>query len=109
MQLILPHPMWEQRGSMNTERVVGFLCAGVLTVLVILSGESKAVEAAAEPVPIRIGWQIPAATQAQIVQVLKRTDILDSHGLDPSLVPFSYGGPQVDAAFAASQLTDPDG
>jgi ABC-type nitrate/sulfonate/bicarbonate transport system substrate-binding protein len=51
-------------------------------------------------VPIRVGWQIPAATQGQILQVLKRTNVLDTHGLDPSLVPFSYGGPQVEAAFA---------
>lgn len=57
-------------------------------------------EEAREFVPIRIGWQIPAATQGQIVQVLKRTNVLDVHGLDPSLVPFSYGGPQVEAAFS---------
>ncbi len=85
---------------MNSKRVLGLLCAGTFTLPIILSWESKGAEAVVEPVPIRIGWQIPAATQAQIVQVLKRTDILDSHGLDPSLVPFSYGGPQVDAAFA---------
>jgi ABC-type nitrate/sulfonate/bicarbonate transport system substrate-binding protein len=51
-------------------------------------------------VPIRIGWQIPAATQGQILQVLKRTSVLEGHGLKPILVPFSYGGPQVEAAFA---------
>ena len=51
-------------------------------------------------VPVRIGWQIPAATQGQLVQVLKRTNVLEAHGLKPSLVPFSYGGPQVEAAFA---------
>jgi ABC-type nitrate/sulfonate/bicarbonate transport system substrate-binding protein len=51
-------------------------------------------------VPIRIGWQIPAATQGQVLQVLKRTNVLEGHGLKPVFVPFSYGGPQVDAAFA---------
>lgn len=51
-------------------------------------------------VPIRIGWQIPAATQGQVLQVLKRTSVLEGHGLKPSFVPFSYGGPQVEAAFA---------
>jgi hypothetical protein len=45
--------------------------------------------------PIRIGWQIPAATQGQVLQVLKRTNVLESHGLKPIFVPFSYGGPQV--------------
>lgn len=51
-------------------------------------------------IPIRIGWQIPAVTQAGIVQVLKRTDVLARHRLDPSFVPFSYGTPEVEAAFA---------
>jgi ABC-type nitrate/sulfonate/bicarbonate transport system substrate-binding protein len=32
--------------------------------------------------------------------VLKRTSVLEGHGLKPSFVPFSYGGPQVEAAFA---------
>jgi len=50
------------------------------------------------PVPIRIGWQVPTATQAQIVQVLKRTNVLEIHGLEPRLVPFSFGTPQIEAA-----------
>jgi len=51
-------------------------------------------------VPIRIGWQIPAATQGQVLQVLKRTNVLESHGLKPVFVPFSYGAPQVEAAYS---------
>jgi hypothetical protein len=51
-------------------------------------------------VPVRIGGQIPVATQGQVLQVLKRTSVLESHGLKPIFVPFSYGGPQVGAAFA---------
>ena len=31
-------------------------------------------------VPIRIGWQIPAATQGQVLQVLKRTNVLEVMG-----------------------------
>jgi ABC-type nitrate/sulfonate/bicarbonate transport system substrate-binding protein len=68
--------------------------------LTLAAVECRALEKEREFVPIRIGWQMPAATQGQIVQVLKRTNVLDTHGLDPSLVPFSYGGPQVAAAFA---------
>ncbi|MEH6637349.1 MAG: ABC transporter substrate-binding protein [Halioglobus sp.] len=68
--------------------------------MTLLSVECRAVETEREFVPIRIGWQMPAATQGQIVQVLKRTNVLEAHGLDPSLIPFSYGGPQVEAAFA---------
>ena len=47
---------------------------------------------------INIGWQIPLATQGQIVQVLKRTDILKKHGFEAKFVPFSFGSPQVEAA-----------
>lgn len=50
--------------------------------------------------PIRIGWQLPAATQGQIAQVLKRTNLLEAHGFDPLLIPFSFGGPQIEAALA---------
>lgn len=64
-------------------------------------GCSKKPETAAKPsVPVRIGWQIPLATQGQIVQVLKRTDLLETHGLQAGFVPFSYGGPQSEAALA---------
>lgn len=51
-------------------------------------------------VPIRIGWQLPTATQGQLVEVLKRTNLLDRLGLDPTFVPFSHGEPEVAAALA---------
>lgn len=51
-----------------------------------------------ERVPIRIGWQLATATQGQLVEVLKRTNVLDTLGLDPTFVPFSYGEPEVAAA-----------
>ncbi|MFZ0256297.1 MAG: NrtA/SsuA/CpmA family ABC transporter substrate-binding protein, partial [Gammaproteobacteria bacterium] len=75
-------------------------CAAVLALLVFFAGESNGSERVEAPIPIRIGWQIPAATQAQIVQVLKRTNLLESHGLEPSLVPFSFGTPEIEAALA---------
>lgn len=86
--------------SLISRRIVKSIGISMLVSLTLVSVESKAVEESSAFVPIRIGWQIPAATQGQIVQVLKRTNVLDAHGLDPSLVPFSYGGPQVEAAFA---------
>jgi sulfonate transport system substrate-binding protein len=49
---------------------------------------------------VRIGWQIPLATQGQIVQVLKKTDLLEKHGLRGDFKSFSYGGPQCEAALA---------
>lgn len=51
-----------------------------------------------ERVPIRIGWQLATSTQGQLVEVLKRTNLLDRQGLDPTFVPFSYGEPEVAAA-----------
>lgn len=82
------------------ERVLKYSCVGVFILLALLSLTTTAAAPGDESVAIRIGWQIPAATQGQILQVLKRTDVLDTHDLDASLVPFSYGGPQVEAASA---------
>lgn len=55
---------------------------------------------ASQPVPIRIGWQTPLATQGQVVQVLKREPLLEKHQLAGQFTAFSYGGPQTEAALA---------
>lgn len=49
---------------------------------------------------IRIGWQIPWATQGQLTQVLKHTDFLKNNGLQGDFKGFSYGGPLNEAALA---------
>jgi ABC-type nitrate/sulfonate/bicarbonate transport system substrate-binding protein len=49
---------------------------------------------------IRIGWQVPWATQGQVVQVLKHTDVLDLNGLKAEFKGFNYGGPLNEAALA---------
>ena len=49
---------------------------------------------------IRIGWQTAWAPQAQLVQVLKHTDILEKNGLFGEFKGFSYGGPLNEAALA---------
>ena len=49
---------------------------------------------------IRIGWQIPWATQGQLTQILKHTDILKDNGLQGDFKGFSYGGPLNEAALA---------
>jgi ABC-type nitrate/sulfonate/bicarbonate transport system substrate-binding protein len=85
---------------MSFKQITEIFRAGVFIILALLSVESSSAEGTDASVPIRIGWQIPAATQGQLVQIIKRTDLLHLHGLDPSFVPFSYGGPQVEAAFA---------
>ena len=76
------------------------LSAGLLVTFILISLNLWADDTVESDVPIRIGWQIPAATQGQVLQVLKRTNVLEAHGLKPSFVPFSYGGPQVAAALA---------
>jgi ABC-type nitrate/sulfonate/bicarbonate transport system substrate-binding protein len=85
---------------MSSRSTLTSLCVGVLAFLVTLPAESRASEEIEAPVSIRIGWQIPSAAQAQIVQVLERTDVLERHGLEPRLIPFSFGTPQVEAALA---------
>ena len=62
-------------------------------------------------IPIRIGWQVPWATEGQLVQTLKHTEILKGHGLAGDFKGFDYGGPlneaalakQVDVIFTADQ------
>ena len=49
---------------------------------------------------IRIGWQIPWATQGQLAQVLKNTDILKKYGLHGNFKGFSSGAPLNEAALA---------
>ena len=48
--------------------------------------------------PIRIGWLVSWATQGQLAQTLKHTDILEKNGLQGEFKSFSYGGPLAEAA-----------
>lgn len=58
--------------------------------------------AAAEDVPIRIGWQTTWATQGQFVQALDHTNVLNKHGLKGELVGATYGAPLNEAALAGA-------
>jgi sulfonate transport system substrate-binding protein len=66
---------------------------------------------AAEPVKVRIGWQVPWALQGQLVQVLKHTDILKKNGLEAEFVGRNFGpelnelalGSQIDVILTADQ------
>lgn len=49
---------------------------------------------------IRIGWQTAWATQGQLVQVLKNTDLLSNNQLEGEFKGASYGGPLNEAAAA---------
>lgn len=49
--------------------------------------------ASADDRPIRLGWQIPWATQGQLVQALKHSNIPELTEIELEYVGFSYGGP----------------
>lgn len=51
-------------------------------------------------VTIRIGWQIPWATQGQLAQILKNTDVLANQGLAGVFRGFDSGAPLNEAALA---------
>ena len=78
----------------------------VLLVVIVLVGLGALVwwqftkPAPSSSVPVRIGWQVSWATQGQIAQVLKHTNILELNGLKGELKGFSYGGPLNEAALA---------
>ncbi len=75
--------------------VVGFLIG------YNLGGKTKDVSIIEETLtPIKIGWQIPWATEGQLTQILKRTDLLKDNGLEGDFKGFSYGGPLNEAALA---------
>lgn len=50
--------------------------------------------------PLRLGWQIPWATQGQLVMGLKYTNIPELTGIDLDYSGFSYGGPLNRAALS---------
>lgn len=72
---------------------------------------SHIVDGSNAPTRIRVGWQIPWATQGQVVESLRRTDILQRNGLEASFKGFTFGAPlneaalahEVDAVFTADQ------
>jgi len=75
-------------------------CVIIVTFIVLATLRSWQSKSQKRLTPIRIGWQTPLATQGQVVQVLKRTNLLEMNGLDSKFISFSYGGPQSEAALA---------
>ena len=73
------------------------LSLGVLASLVVAFGGAG--QAAAEQA-IRLGWQVPWATQGQLVMGLKHTNIPELTGIELEYVGFTYGGPLNRAALA---------
>lgn len=61
--------------------------AVALVICMVMAGTGLA----AEKINLRIGWQVPWATQGQLVQILKHTDILAKNGLTAEFVGRTYG------------------
>lgn len=82
------------------DKVYTAILSGVALLLLVffISTSLPSAKSSRERTPIRIGWQLATSTQGQLVEVLKRTNVLDTLGLDPTFVPFSYGEPEVAAA-----------
>jgi len=83
---------------MNMHRLL-FLTLPILSTLAIGGGDGERVSAA-ELIPIRIGWQTTWATQGQITQTLRNTNVLEKNGLKGAFVGASYGAPLNEAALA---------
>ncbi|MFH1862051.1 MAG: ABC transporter substrate-binding protein [bacterium] len=86
---------------MNPSRRIAIFPAvlGILTLLLISTGCGVKKQPAVKPLA-RLGWQIPWATQGQLVQALKHTTILDQYPVQVEFKGFSYGGPLNEAALA---------
>lgn len=68
-----------------------FVLAGVAAVFFAASAFAES---------IRLGWQLPWATQGQLVMALKQSNIPELAGIDLEYVDFTYGGPLNQAALA---------
>lgn len=49
---------------------------------------------------IRVGWQIPWATEGQLVQAMKHVNLLQNEHLNPKFIGFSSGAPLNEAALS---------
>ncbi len=63
----------------------------ILLVIGLFLGFWAHADKVSPPIKIRIGWQIPWATQGQLVQIWKHTDILNKNGLEAEFVGRTYG------------------
>jgi len=89
---------------LSTVAIVLTVGVGIYFSTQLLSKNSKKVSSPAPTVgqltKIRIGWQIPWATQGQLTQVLKHTTLLAQNGLEAKFSGFVAGPPLNEAAMA---------
>ncbi|UCG38402.1 MAG: ABC transporter substrate-binding protein [bacterium] len=63
----------------------------LVSVMALVVYPSAGAGAAGDIFKVRIGWQVPWATQGQLVQIWKHTDILKNNGLEAEFVGRTYG------------------
>lgn len=78
--------------------IIGLVAAGLVAIAIFFGWQNRADDPNYDR--IRIGWQTAWATQGQLTQVLKRTDVLAENQLQASFEPASYGGPLNEAALS---------
>src|SRR5262245_28103541 len=77
-----------------------FSLAIVIGMSLVVGSEASGNPIAARLTPVRLGWQTTWATQGQITQVLKHTNVLKKNDLEGTFVGLSYGAPLNEAALA---------
>jgi sulfonate transport system substrate-binding protein len=73
-----------------------------LLLCAVLAASAGCREASETLETVRIGWQVPWATQGQLAQSLKHTNALALNNLRGDFKGFSYGGPLNEAALAGA-------
>ena len=88
---------------MNKQKLT-FICIGIIVLaslsLVLLRDKDLTSSVVPELAHVRIGWQTPWATQGQLTQILKHTDILKNNEIEGDFKGFTYGSPLNEAALA---------
>ena len=77
-----------------------FIIAVLVVFLLFSLNKKQKISQPNNLINVRIGWQIPWATEGQLTQVLKNTDTLLTNGLKGDFKGFSYGAPLNEAALA---------
>jgi len=88
---------------MNKQKLT-FIFIGIIVLaslsFVLLRDKDLMSSVVPELAHVRIGWQTPWATQGQLTQILKHTDILKNNEIEGDFKGFTYGGPLNEAALA---------
>lgn len=83
-----------------SKKVIALLLIIITILTIAIIGAKFSAKTPVKLSEIRIGWQTPWATQGQLTEVLKNTNVLQENGLKASYKGFSSGAPLNEAALA---------